>query len=61
MRNSKKLLLKIRKADFSWCRACAALKYLLPGFDRNFIGRYLLPGLVEVLLSEATDKAQMPL
>ena len=57
MKNSKKLLLKIRKADFYWCRAYAPLKYLLPGFDNTFIGRKHLPGLVEVLLSEATAQA----
>lgn len=60
MRNSKKLLLKIRKADFSWCRVCAALKYLLPGFDNKFIGRKPLPGLVEVYLSGTQPTAESP-
>ena len=60
MRNSKTLLLKIRKADLSWCRVCAALKYLLPGFDNKFIGRKFLPGLVEVYLSGTQPKAEPP-
>ena len=48
MRNSKKLLQKTRKADFTGCRIYAAPKYLLPRFDNKFIGRKLLPKLVEV-------------
>jgi hypothetical protein len=58
MRNSKKLLLKIRKADFPWCRVCAALKLPLPGFDNKFIGRKPLPGLVEVYLLGTPPKAE---
>ena len=60
MRNSKKLLLKIRKADFPWCRVCAALKYLLPGFDNKFIGRKPLSGLVDVYLSGTQPTAEPP-
>ena len=37
MRNSKKLLPKIRKADFTGCRVYAAPKYLLPRFIINLL------------------------